>query len=111
MAHLINNNFSRDDDEDRGNAKRHKGDYEGAIEDYNKAIELFGKDNPDAAESYYNRGAAKKKKGDAVKEKEEKKKLYEDAREDYEMALRLNPELEITKNNLKNLKELLAKIG
>ena len=34
-------------------------DYKGAIQDFNKAIEL----NPDLAEAYYNRGIAKIKSG------------------------------------------------
>ncbi len=40
---------------DSGNAKADLEDYKGAIQDYNKAIEL----NPDLAEAYYNRGVAK----------------------------------------------------
>ncbi len=35
-----------------GNEKANSGDLQGAIEDYNKAIEL----NPKHAEAYYNRG-------------------------------------------------------
>ena len=38
-----------------GNAKSELGDYRGAIQDYNKAIEL----NPKYANAYYNRGNAK----------------------------------------------------
>ena len=40
-----------------GNAKLHLKDYQGAIKDYTKAIEL----NPDAEGAYYNRGLAKEK--------------------------------------------------
>ncbi len=38
-----------------GVEKANSGDYQGAIEDYNKAIEL----NPKYAEAFYNRGFAK----------------------------------------------------
>jgi tetratricopeptide (TPR) repeat protein len=44
----------------RGWAKRAKGDFDGAIADYSKAIEL----NPKLAVAYSNRGEAKKAKGD-----------------------------------------------
>src|SRR5271166_2035949 len=44
----------------RGNVKQAKGDSDGAITDYSKAIEL----KPDFAEPYYNRGVAKQAKGD-----------------------------------------------
>ena len=44
----------------RGIAKRAKGDLDGAIADYTKAIEL----KPDYAVAYSNRGAAKQAKGD-----------------------------------------------
>jgi|GEM_PF-3771313 len=42
-----------------GNAYAHKGQYDKAIENYNKAIQL----NPNLAEAYYNRGVAYKHKG------------------------------------------------
>jgi len=38
----------------RANARRGKGDLEGAIADYTKAVELI----PKYAEAFYNRGAA-----------------------------------------------------
>ena len=44
----------------RGVAKQAKGDSDGAIADYTKAIEL----KPDFAMAYYNRGLAKGAKGD-----------------------------------------------
>ena len=45
---------------DSGNAKRAKGDLDGAIEDYTKAIQL----KPRNADAYYERGLAKRAKGD-----------------------------------------------
>ena len=46
----------------RGNAKKAKGDLDGAIADYSKAIERI----PEYANAYYNRGNAKKARGDQV---------------------------------------------
>jgi len=45
---------------DSGVEKANSGDYEGAIKDYDKAIEI----NPKHAEAYYNRGLAKAYLGD-----------------------------------------------
>lgn len=44
----------------RGIVHRHKGDYDRAIADYSKAIEL----NPQYADAYYNRAIAYQHKGD-----------------------------------------------
>jgi tetratricopeptide (TPR) repeat protein len=44
----------------RGNAEKAKGDLDGAIADYTRAIEL----DPRSADAYFNRGNAKKAKGD-----------------------------------------------
>src|SRR2546428_4128371 len=44
----------------RGNARKAKGDIEGAIADYNQALET----NPRYTEAYYNRGIALQSKGD-----------------------------------------------
>lgn len=44
----------------KGYAKYNLGDHYGAIQDYNKAIEI----NPDVAEAYLNRGSAKYNLGD-----------------------------------------------
>ena len=44
-----------DENVNKGNAKDSIGDFKGAIEDYNKAIEV----NPDYTNAYYNRGIVK----------------------------------------------------
>jgi len=95
----------------RGIAKIELGDYEGAIEDYDKAIELNG----EMKTSYFNRGIVKGKLGDYEGEIEDynkaieldgedadayynrgiaKKNLkdYEGAIEDYDKAIELNDE-------------------
>ena len=59
-----------------GDAKRAKGDMEGAIADYCRAIEL----DPRAAAAYCNRGIAKKAKDDS-----------EGAIADYNRAIELDP--------------------
>ena len=59
-----------------GNTKYNQQDYKGAIQDYNKAIEL----NPSDAEAYNNRGNAK----DILKD-------YRGAIQDYNKAIELNP--------------------
>jgi tetratricopeptide (TPR) repeat protein len=75
----------------RGNAYHSKGEYDQAIADYGKAIQL----NPKYAEAYNNRGAAHEKKQDKGK-----------AIADYRMALSLNPSSPggaLAKNNLQRL--------
>jgi len=59
-----------------GVEKADSGDYQGAIKDFNKAIEL----NPKDAEAYYNRGVTNVKLGD-----------YREAIEDFNKAIELNP--------------------
>ena len=49
----------------RGNARRKKGDLDGAIKDYAEAIRL----KPNFALAYYNRGLARRKKGDLANAK------------------------------------------
>lgn len=61
----------------RGMAKREKGDLDGAIADYNRAIGL----NPQNANTYINRGVAKRVKGD-----------FNGAMADYNRAIELNPQ-------------------
>src|SRR5215472_11535018 len=61
---------------DRGVAKWRKGDLDGAIADYNRAVEL----DPKYAAAYYNRGVAKRHKGD-----------LDGAIADYNRAVELNP--------------------
>jgi len=61
---------------DKGTAKEKLGDYKGAIQDYNKSIEL----DPKFALPYNERGIAKKNLGD-----------YKGAVQDYNKAIELNP--------------------
>ena len=61
-----------------------KGDYDRAIADYNKALELDPKD----ATAYNNRGFTYDNKGD-----------YDKAIADYDAAIRLNPEYARAYNN------------
>ena len=68
----------------RGNAKYNKGDLDGAILDWDKAIEL----NPKYADAYYNRGIAKSDKGD-----------LDGAILDYDKAIELNPKFALAYYN------------
>ena len=77
----------------RGIAKRYKGDYDGAIADYNKAIELFT-DNNDKARTCNNRGISKSEKGD-----------YDGAIEDYTRAIELKPDFAAAYINRGNAKD------
>jgi tetratricopeptide (TPR) repeat protein len=61
---------------DRGNARKAKGDLDGAIADYTKAIEI----DPHDADIYYNRGVAERAKGD-----------FGQAIADYSKAIKINP--------------------
>ncbi|MFH1958376.1 MAG: tetratricopeptide repeat protein [bacterium] len=61
----------------RGNTYRDKGEYDGAIKDYDKAIEL----SPKNARAYNNRGNTYRDKGE-----------YDRAIRDYNKAIELNPE-------------------
>jgi tetratricopeptide (TPR) repeat protein len=61
-----------------GNVKAHKGDLDGAIADYTKAIKF----KPDYAKAYNNRGLAKNYKGD-----------LDGALADYNKAIKLNPDV------------------
>ena len=82
----------------RGNAYASKGEFDTAIKDYTKAIEL----NPNYAEAYYNRGNAYYKKGE-----------FDTAIKDYTKAIELfklegNKEFEdIAENNKKIAEEKL----
>jgi len=62
---------------DSGVVKAIYGDYQGAIEDYDKAIEI---DHRYYATAYFNRGLAKGNLGD-----------YREAIEDYDTAIQVNP--------------------
>ena len=68
----------------RGAAKIEKGDLDGAIADYNRAIEL----NPKDARAYYNRGIAKRAKRD-----------LDGAIADFSRAIELDPKYAIAYNN------------
>ncbi len=63
---------------EQGNAKYNLQDYRGAIQDFNKAIEI----NPQLAEAYLNRGNAKDDLQD-----------YSGAIQDYNKAIEINPQL------------------
>ncbi|BAY60156.1 serine/threonine protein kinase containing TPR domain [Calothrix brevissima NIES-22] len=60
-----------------GKEKYDRGDYQGAIEDYNQAIKI----HPDYADAYNNRGNAREKLGD-----------YQGAIEDYNQAIKIHPD-------------------
>jgi tetratricopeptide (TPR) repeat protein len=70
----------------RGNARRDKGDLGGAIEDYSEAIRL----KPDFAQAFNNRGVARGDKGDV-----------EEAAEDFKEAERLQSALRVYENLLR----------
>ena len=63
-----------------GNILSKEGKFDEAIIEYTRAIKLFGKNNPNYAEAYYNRGFAKDDKGD-----------YDGAIADYTKAIELKP--------------------
>src|SRR3989344_6946387 len=68
----------------RGIAKRAKGDLNGAIADYNRALEL----DPRHANAYINRGYAKQVRGD-----------HDGAITDYNRALKFDPQYALAYNN------------
>src|SRR5436305_1509361 len=70
--------FAADDYNSRGLAKEAKGDHDGAIADYNRAIA----DDPKQPSAYMNRGFAKEAKGD-----------LDGAIADYNRAIELDPKL------------------
>lgn len=76
--------MTADDYLDRGYAKYEKGDPDGAIADYSRALELDPKD----AAAYNNRGNVKKDKGDV-----------DGAIADYSRALELDPKFPLAYNN------------
>ena len=99
----LNNNSSSLTKEDyftRGNSKIEKKDYQGAITDYTKAIEL----DPDYADAYINRGVVK----DDLKD-------YYGAITDYTKAISLDPDYASAYNNRgvskKNLKDYYGAIA
>src|ERR1035437_8962319 len=67
----------------RGTSRKNLGDYQGTIEDYNKAIELYPN-----AKTYNSRGVTKCKLGD-----------YEGAIQDYNKAIELYPDFEFLLHN------------
>jgi tetratricopeptide (TPR) repeat protein len=68
----------------RGLARRDKGDLDGALQDYTEAIRL----KPDFALAFYNRGLARRDKGD-----------LDGALQDYTEAIRLKPDDALAFNN------------
>jgi len=70
--------------EERGKARHRSGDYDGAIADYTRAIEL----DPKFSQAYYNLGLAKKHKGD-----------MDGAIADYSTAIRFAPALALAYMN------------
>lgn len=73
----------------RGAAKSDKGDFDGAIADYNEALRL----NPNDAGAYSNRGVARERKED-----------HDGAIADYDRALEINPNLAKVYYNRANAK-------
>ena len=78
---------------DRGVAKSDLGDKQGAIADYNQAIQF----KPDNAEAYLNRGRAKDKLGD-----------YQGAVADYNQAIQFKPDFANAYYNRGNAKKNLG---
>ncbi len=76
------------------NAKRNFGDYNGAIESYEKAVAL----NPNHMYAYMNMGRVKKDIKD-----------YKGALEDFKKALFLDPQNVNIQNDIKNLEETINK--
>jgi tetratricopeptide (TPR) repeat protein len=84
----------------QGNAELARGEFDQAILDYNRAIEL----NPQYALAYCNRGNAKTAKGDS-----------DGGIADYNCAIQVNPQLAIAYNNrssaLREKKDLTAALN
>src|SRR4029077_10182209 len=82
----------------RGLAKEAKGDHDGAIADYNRAIEL----DPKYAGAYNNRGLAKKAKVDqncCIADFDQAKGDQDGAIADFNRAIELDPNLAISYHN------------
>ena len=77
----------------RGIAKDEMGDYEGAIADYDRAIEI----NPQYAKAHNNRGITKDNMGD-----------YKGAIADYDRAIEINPQYAEAYNNRGTTKDSLG---
>ena len=76
-----------------GNNKRESGDNQGAIADYDQAIQI----KPDYAEAFKNRGNAKSNLGD-----------YQGAIADYDQAIQIKPDYALAYNNRGNAKSHLG---
>ena len=88
------NPLSADDYFNSGNAKAASGDWEGAIADYTRAIEL----KPSFPDAYYNRGNAKQVKGDVGA-----------ALADFSKAIELKPDLAAAYNKRGEAKQAAEK--
>jgi tetratricopeptide (TPR) repeat protein len=75
---------SAEDYFNRGTARYGKGDLDGAIADFTKAIEL----NPQDAAAYFNRGSVRDEKGD-----------HDGAITDYNKAIEFNPQVAVSYAN------------
>ena len=90
---LNQSNMSAEDYYNRGTVYAFRGDFERAIADYDKAIEL----NPNFVDAYYNRGLIYEKRGlgNILRGRD----YFERAIADYDKAIELNPNFAKAYNN------------
>lgn len=77
QASVSTSQISAEGSYEQGTDKIQRGDYQGAIEDYNQVLRT----NPQDADTYHNRGIARSESGD-----------HAGAIEDYDQALQINPQ-------------------